>query len=141
LDLRDRVEKLMPQARAELAELVAMGPVTGPGRAPRDRWDPAARGVRDKFAELGFADARLQRAPAGSATVIGLRPAPRLDCPTVLIYARHDVRGPVDRRAWQTPPDVLTERVGAGTGTARPAGRGTSSCISPRCALSATRCR
>jgi cysteinylglycine-S-conjugate dipeptidase len=122
VELRDRVEKLMPQARDELAELVAMGSgsVAGPGRAPRDGCDPAARWVRDKFAELGFADARVQPAPAGSATVIGLRPAPRLDRPTVLIYARHDIPGPADRRAWQPPPDELTERGGRwyGHGTA-----------------------
>ena len=57
MPLRERVDRLMPQARAELAELVALGPVADPGTGDAGeerqvrgaRVAGVARGVKDEW--------------------------------------------------------------------------------------------
>ena len=140
MDLRDRVEKLMPRARAELAELVAMRSVQVLAELLETDANRPRAGSATKFAELGFADARLARTADGSTTVLGFRPGPHPDRPTVSCTpARTCLAG--RQPGWHTSPHELTERDGRWYGQGRPAATGTSSCISPRCARSATRCR
>jgi len=107
--LRERIADQMPRARAELAELVAIPSVADPRQFPPEECARAARWVLGKFSELGFSDARLEETADGSRAVIGHRPCPDPDAPTVLLYAHYDVQPPLDEAAWRTPPFVLTE--------------------------------
>ena len=59
MDLRSRVADLLPQGRLELAELVAMRSVADPRQFPPEECHRAAQWVVDRFAAVGFTDARL----------------------------------------------------------------------------------
>jgi acetylornithine deacetylase/succinyl-diaminopimelate desuccinylase-like protein len=122
MDLRTRIAELMPQAREELAELVAIKSVADPRQFPPEECERAAQWVLDRFAEVGFTDARLEETADGSNAVVGSRPCARADAPTVLLYAHYDVQPPLDDSAWATPPFELTEKDG------RWYGRGTADC-------------
>lgn len=122
MDLRTRITELMPQAREELAELVAIRSVADPRQFPPEECQRAAQWVLDRFAALGFSDARLAKTADGSNAVVGSRPCAQADAPTVLLYAHYDVQPPLDDAAWETPPFELTERDG------RWYGRGTADC-------------
>ena len=123
MDLRTRVADLMPRVRDELAELVAIPSVADPRQFPPEECERAAQWVLDKFAELGFADARLEETADGShgrgrvPAVLATRRHP-----TVLLYAHYDVQPPLDDDAWRTPPFELTEVDG------RWYGRGAADC-------------
>lgn len=122
-DLRSRVGELMTASgRSELAELVAMRSVADPRQFPPEECEQAALWVRDRFAELGFTDARLEPTPDGSKAVVGSRACSDPDAPTVLLYAHYDVQPPLDDSAWRTPPFELTEVGG------RWYGRGAADC-------------
>lgn len=121
-DLRRRIADLMPQAREELAELVALRSVADPRQYPPEECERAADWVREKFADVGFSDARLEKTADGSMAVVGARPCSRPGAPTVLLYAHYDVQPPLDDDAWRTPPFELTEVNG------RWYGRGTADC-------------
>src|SRR3954451_15605598 len=120
MDLRGRISELMPQARRELAELVALRSVADPRQFPAEECERAADWVREKFAELGFIDAHLEETADGSMAVVGSRRCKDPDAPTVLLYAHYDVQPPLDETAWHTPPFELTEVDGRwyGRGTA-----------------------
>ena len=120
--IRDRISAMMPAARDELAELVALRSVADPRQYPPEECAKAAEWVRARFAELGFADARLVQTPDGSDAVIGSRPAADPDAPTVLLYGHYDVQPPLEESAWRTPPFELTDAGG------RWAGRGAADC-------------
>ena len=120
--LRARVGELMPQAREELSELVAIPSVADPRLFPPSECARAARWVADRFAGVGFSDVDLVETPDGSAAVVGSRPCGDPDAPTVLLYAHYDVQPPLDEAAWQTPPFRLTEIGG------RWYGRGAADC-------------
>lgn len=122
MDLRSRIAGLMHQARAELAEFVAIRSVADPRQFPPEECARAARWVLDKFAELGFSDAHLERTPDGSDAVVGSRLGSDPDAPTVLLYSHYDVQPPLDDAAWRTPPFELTEVDG------RWHGRGAADC-------------
>ncbi|WP_344485364.1 dipeptidase [Glycomyces endophyticus] len=111
----------MGQARDELAELVAVRSIADARQAPPEECARAAAWVRDRFAALGFTDARLERTADGSDAVVGSRPGPA-GAPTVLLYAHYDVQPPLDEQAWRTPPFELTESGG------RWYGRGSADC-------------
>jgi acetylornithine deacetylase/succinyl-diaminopimelate desuccinylase-like protein len=121
-DLATRVDGLMPLAREELAELVALRSVADPRQFPPEECERAAQWVLDRFAAVGFDNARLVPTADGSMAVVGSRPCSNPDAPTVLLYAHYDVQPPLDEEAWRTPPFVLTEADG------RWFGRGTADC-------------
>jgi acetylornithine deacetylase/succinyl-diaminopimelate desuccinylase-like protein len=122
MDLRERIARLMEQARSELAELVAIRSVADPRQFPPEECARAAQWVRDAFAVVGFSDARLAEMADGSQAVLGTRPGPDPDAPTVLLYAHYDVQPPLNEAAWRTPPFELTEVGG------RWYGRGAADC-------------
>src|SRR6188472_1974052 len=122
MDLRARVDALMDQARADLAELVAIPSVADPRQYPPEECARAAQWVLDAFAAVGFADAHLAETSDGSQAVVGSRPCADPDAVTVLLYAHYDVQPPLDEDAWRTPPFELTEVDG------RWYGRGTADC-------------
>jgi acetylornithine deacetylase/succinyl-diaminopimelate desuccinylase-like protein len=121
-DLRQRIADLMPTARDELAELVAVRSVADPRQYPAAECERAAQWVLEKFRELGFSDAHLEETADGSMAVVGSRPCADPDAPTVLLYAHYDVQPPLDDDAWHTPPFELTEVGG------RWYGRGAADC-------------
>ncbi len=122
MDVRTRISDLMPQAREELAELVALRSVADARQYPPEECQRTAEWVLGKFRDLGFADARLEETADGSMAVVGSRACPRPGAPTVLLYAHYDVQPPLDDDAWRTPPFELTEVDG------RWYGRGTADC-------------
>jgi acetylornithine deacetylase/succinyl-diaminopimelate desuccinylase-like protein len=119
---RAAVRDLMPRARDDLAELVAITSVADPRQYPPEECARAAQWVLEAFAELGFTDGHLEETPDGSMAVVGSRPCGDPDAPTVLLYAHYDVQPPLDEAAWHTPPFELTEKDG------RWFGRGTADC-------------
>ena len=121
-DLRTRIADLMPQARSELTELVAMKSVADARQFPPEECERTAQWVLEKFREIGFTDVHLEGTADGSQAVIGSRPGPDPGGPTVLLYAHYDVQPPLDEEAWRTPPFELTEADG------RWYGRGTADC-------------
>jgi acetylornithine deacetylase/succinyl-diaminopimelate desuccinylase-like protein len=120
--LRTRVAELMGQAREELASLVAIPSVADARLFPPEECQRAAQWVLEKYAELGFTDAHLERTADGSDAVVGSRPCADPVAPTVLLYAHYDVQPPLDDDAWKTPPFELTEVDG------RWYGRGAADC-------------
>jgi acetylornithine deacetylase/succinyl-diaminopimelate desuccinylase-like protein len=122
-DLGSRVSALMPQARTDLAELVACKSVADPRQFPPSECLKAAQLVIEKFSAAGMEDLRLEDTPDGHPAVYGHMPAPP-GAPTVLLYGHYDVQPPLDPTgtAWKSPPFELTERDG------RWYGRGASDC-------------
>ena len=120
--LEASISALMPRARDELSELVALRSVADPRQFPPEECERAAQWVLDRFAGEGFGDARLVETADGSMAVVGSRPCADPGAPTVLLYAHYDVQPPLDEEAWRTPPFVLTEVDG------RWFGRGTADC-------------
>ncbi|MEU0796768.1 dipeptidase [Amycolatopsis sp. NPDC005961] len=121
MDLRARVNGLMPRAREDLADLVAIPSVADPRQFPPEECRRAAAWVAGAFADTGF-DTRVADTPDGSQAVLGFRSCGRENAPTVLLYAHYDVQPPLDPSAWRTPPFRLTEVDG------RWYGRGAADC-------------
>ncbi|WP_380278611.1 dipeptidase [Kitasatospora purpeofusca] len=120
-ELARRIAALMPQAKADLAELVAIPSVADPRQYPPEKCRQAAEWVAAAFADAGLRDVHLEETPDGSHAVVGHRPPPP-GAPTVLLYAHYDVQPPLDDAAWTSPPFELTERDG------RWYGRGAADC-------------
>ena len=121
-DLLTRVAELMPQAREELSEIVAIRSVADPRQFSPEECLRAATWVADRFAGVGFDDIRLEETADGSSAVVGSRACGDCDAPTVLLYAHYDVQPPLNLDAWRTPPFRLTEVDG------RWYGRGAADC-------------
>lgn len=101
-DLRSRLDDLLPQTIAELEDLVRIPSIAFPGydRAPVEA---SARAVADLLRSTGLPDVRIERVGEGAPAVIARRPA-REGCPTVLLYAHHDVQPTGDDGAWTSAP-------------------------------------
>jgi len=121
MELRERIARLMPQAKDELAELVSYKSVADPRQFPPEECTKAAEWVMSKFSQVGFTSMRLVTTSDGSQAVYGERPGPT-GARTVLLYAHYDIQPPLNDDLWQTPPFELTERNG------RWYGRGAADC-------------
>ena len=111
-DLAARIDALMPQAREELAELVALRSVADPRQFPPQECERAAQWVLDRFAAVGFDDAHMVETADGSMAVVGSRPCGNPHAPTVLLYAHYDVQPAVPLELWTDPPYEPTIRDG-----------------------------
>jgi acetylornithine deacetylase/succinyl-diaminopimelate desuccinylase-like protein len=120
-EVRERVRGLMPRARTDLENLVAIPSVADPAQYPPERCIEAAEYVRDAVADAGLTDAGLHDMPDGHPAVIGHAPGPE-GTPTVLLYCHYDVQPPLGEAEWESPPFELTERDG------RWYGRGSADC-------------
>jgi cysteinylglycine-S-conjugate dipeptidase len=120
-ELRAKVRGLMPQAKDDLAELVAIRSVADPEQFPPEECERAAQWLIDAFSKVGLSDLAAHETPDGSKAVFGQAPAPP-GAPTVMLYCHYDVQPPLDEDAWETPAFELTERDG------RWFGRGSADC-------------
>jgi acetylornithine deacetylase/succinyl-diaminopimelate desuccinylase-like protein len=120
-ELRAAVSGLMPQARHDLAELVAFRSVADAKQYPPEECEQAAQWVVDAFTAAGLQDVAPSPTPDGSKAVHGHAPGPA-GSPTVLLYCHYDVQPPLGEDAWTTPVWELTERNG------RWYGRGAADC-------------
>jgi acetylornithine deacetylase/succinyl-diaminopimelate desuccinylase-like protein len=121
VELRDKIERLMPQAKNDLAELVSYRSVADSRQFPLEECAKAADWVMVKFGQVGFTSLRLVPTGNGTNAVYGKRPgAP--GAKTALLYAHYDVQPPFAADLWQSPPFELTERNG------RWYGRGAADC-------------
>ncbi|UFU07853.1 dipeptidase [Ruania halotolerans] len=119
--LATTVHRLMPQALADLTELVAFRSVQDPSVEDPQQCRLAAEWVRDHLIALGLSDTSLVRTPDGSDAVIGHYEGPP-GAPRVLLYAHYDVQPASTTDAWVSDPFTLTERDG------RYYGRGAADC-------------
>jgi acetylornithine deacetylase/succinyl-diaminopimelate desuccinylase-like protein len=120
-DLAARIAGLMPRARTDLAELVAIPSVADPRQYPPQECERAAEWVAAAFTGAGLSDVHLAKTPDGTYSVIGHRPGPP-GAPTVLLYSHYDIQPVGDTDSWVSPPFELTEREG------RWYGRGAADC-------------
>ncbi|GIF19985.1 acetylornithine deacetylase/succinyl-diaminopimelate desuccinylase-like protein [Actinoplanes tereljensis] len=120
-ELRSRIKALMPQARDDLAAMVAYRSVHDAAQFPPAECEGMVDWLVGTFGDLGFADVAAYPTPDGSQAVCGSRPGPP-GAPTVLLYFHHDVQPPLDPAAWRTPVWELTDRDG------RWYGRGAADC-------------
>lgn len=119
--IRERVRALMPQARTDLAEMVAFESVYDPNATPPEDCARMVDWLVSTFTELGVQGVAAHVTADGSQAVTGRLPGPP-DAPTVLLYFHHDVQPPLDPAAWISPAWTLTERDG------RWYGRGAADC-------------
>lgn len=115
-----RIGELMPQALADLADLVAIPSVADERVVDPAECVRAAEWVRDAFVAEGI-PVGLELTPDGTYAVIGHRPGP-VDAPTVLLYCHYDVQPILNEHEWLSDPFTLTERQG------RLYGRGSADC-------------
>ncbi len=108
-ELAARINELMPQAKVDLAELVAFRSVADPAQFPPEECERAAAWVVDAFTAAGLEEVVAHETPDGSKAVLGHRPAPP-GKPTVLLYCHYDVQPPLGEEEWETPVFELTER-------------------------------
>ncbi len=107
MDLRARLDAVLPSVRADLEALVRIPSVSAlPEHADDVR--RSAEAVAALLEAEGLATEILQ-IEGGAPAVIGRRPAPP-GAPTVLLYAHHDVQPVGDLADWKSEPFVPTER-------------------------------
>jgi acetylornithine deacetylase/succinyl-diaminopimelate desuccinylase-like protein len=104
--LRAKVAELMPQAKADLAELIAFESIAD--GTQKDACANAADWVVKAFADVGIADVTKSTTSDGSDCVHGYAPGPD-GAPTVLLYCHYDVQPPLGEDMWRTPVWELTD--------------------------------
>jgi acetylornithine deacetylase/succinyl-diaminopimelate desuccinylase-like protein len=108
--LRDAVDRVLPQVRADLERMVRVPGIAFPGYEPAEV-ERSAELVAGLCRDAGIADVQIVRVQDGQPAVIARIPAPP-GAPTVLLYAHHDVQPVGDTAGWDTEPFVPTERDG-----------------------------
>jgi acetylornithine deacetylase/succinyl-diaminopimelate desuccinylase-like protein len=108
-DITARLDACVPQARADLADLVAIASISS---MPEHGVDVVASAtwIIGKLKEIGAHDAYIVR-EGGQPAVIAHFPAP-VGQPTICLYSHHDVQPTGDKAGWTTQPFTATERDG-----------------------------
>jgi acetylornithine deacetylase/succinyl-diaminopimelate desuccinylase-like protein len=119
--LREKVTSLMPQAKDDLAAMVAFKSVHDEEQFPPEECQKMVDWTISAFSAAGLQDVQAYETPDGSKAVCGHKPGPP-GAPTVLLYFHHDVQPPLGEDAWDTPVWELTEKDG------RWYGRGAADC-------------
>jgi len=117
-DLREAVDRLMPELRQDLESLVRIPSVSAPGYDAGEV-RRSAEFTADLYRKAGFAEVRLLEIEGAHPAVFAEIPGPP-GAPTVLLYAHHDVQPPGPDEEWETAPFEPFEQDG------RIYGRGTS---------------
>ena len=118
--LRERVNRLMPQAKDDLARMVSFKSVYDPRSQPPQDCDDMVDFTVGLFSDVGLQVQAFETSD-GSKAVCGHVQGPP-GAPTVLLYFHHDVQPPLGDDAWLSPVWEMTERDG------RWYGRGTADC-------------
>ena len=100
--LRQRVQRLMPQAKQDLARMVAYKSVYDPSAPPPEDCDKMVDLTIDLFTGVGLQEVRAYETSDGSKAVCGHAAGPP-GAPTVLLYFHHDVQ-PAARRGRRGRP-------------------------------------
>lgn len=119
--LGNAVTALMPQARDDLARLVAIRSVADSAGQPVEQCRQAAEEVCRLFTDVGLDDVRAVPTSDGSLAVLASHTGPE-GAPRVLLYSHYDVQPAGDPASWGSDPWTLTERDG------RWYGRGSADC-------------
>ncbi len=120
--LKKTISDLMPQAKADLARLVAYKSVADENVAPLKECMDAANDVAQMFKDVGVENVELVDMPYKHSAVYGHTPAPP-GAPTVLLYGHYDVQPPMNEHGeWNSDPFKLTDING------RWYGRGAADC-------------
>ena len=106
--LRAKITELMPQAKADLSELVAFRSVANPKQQPPAQCRKAADWIVKAFTNVGLQEVTKSATPDGSECVHGHAPGPA-GAPTVLLYGHYDVQPPLGKADWRTPVWELTD--------------------------------
>ena len=111
--IADAVARLMPQLKAELAQLVAIPSISVIDYPEETRPEilRAHDAVAALFREVGVEVSALEL-PDTAPIIIGEIPAPP-GAPTVLLYSHYDVVPVGDASKWESPPFEASERDGA----------------------------
>lgn len=106
--LQARLDELLPQAIADLEDLVRIPSIAFPGydREPVRR---SAEAVAGLLREAGMPEVTIESVGEGAPAVIARRPA-REGMPTVMLYAHHDVQPTGDVDSWTSAPFEPTRR-------------------------------
>src|SRR4051812_21085629 len=107
MDIKQRVDNVLPSVRADLEALVRIPSVS----ALPDHADDVRRSAdltADLFRAEGF-DVEIVTVEGSRPAVVATRPAPA-GAPTVLLYAHHDVQPIGDPADWESEPFEPTER-------------------------------
>ena len=94
--LRTTIRGLMPQAKADLAQMVSLKSVHDAKQFPPAECQRMVDFLIEAFTELGLQDVQGYQTPDGSQAVVGHRPGPP-GSKTVLLYFHHDVQPPTGR--------------------------------------------
>jgi acetylornithine deacetylase/succinyl-diaminopimelate desuccinylase-like protein len=112
--LRQRINELLPQVRADLERLVRI-PSVSAAAFDQGHVQASADAVEELLRGAGLPDVQQLKITVddyqGAPAVVGRRPAPP-GAPTVLLYAHHDVQPPGADADWDSPPFEPTERDG-----------------------------
>ncbi len=106
MDLRARLDAVLPSVRADLEDLVRI-PSVSAQPAHADDVRRSAEATAELFRAEGFA-VEILSVDGGAPAVVATRPAPE-GAPTVLLYAHHDVQPIGSPKDWDTEPFVATE--------------------------------
>jgi acetylornithine deacetylase/succinyl-diaminopimelate desuccinylase-like protein len=109
-EVKARVSRMMPEAKADLARLVGHASVAFPGFPP-EPVNAMGQAVVDLFRSTGIDDIRLLDLGAGYPTVYADLPGPA-GTPTVLLYGHYDVQPAPADQGWKSDPWTMVERDG-----------------------------
>ncbi|MDI1430837.1 dipeptidase [Polyangium sorediatum] len=106
-DIRTKVQALMAQAQADLAQMVSYESVFAPADNPPADCNKMVVWLAKAFTAAGFTDIAVHVTSDKSKTVTGYKKGPP-GAPTVLLYFHHDVQPVPNRAEWNTDPWTLT---------------------------------
>jgi acetylornithine deacetylase/succinyl-diaminopimelate desuccinylase-like protein len=108
--VRSALDRVMPDARADLERLVRIPSVSADPSASA-AMQASAEEVAAQLRSAGLADIEVLHPGGGKPAVVGHRPGPA-GAPCVLLYAHHDVQPPGDLGQWASDPFEPVERDG-----------------------------
>jgi acetylornithine deacetylase/succinyl-diaminopimelate desuccinylase-like protein len=110
MELKQKVQEILPRVRQDLERLIRVPSVSAPDFDPQ-HVRSSAEATAEILEASGLQDVRFLEVEGAHPAVIGEYPAPG-GAPTVLLYAHHDVQPPGREEEWDSPPFEPQERGG-----------------------------